>query len=74
MVGSLFLYTKFYDMFLGEFEMRLDLGSRTLVGHKKGQPANWRRCVLVRAMTENESTASMPDHDHSHVHTATCGH
>lgn len=54
--------------------MRLDLTSGTLVGHKKGQQANWRRCVFVRAMTESESTASMPDHDHSHVHTATCGH
>lgn len=36
-------------------------------GHKKDQPANWRRAAFVRALGE-DSLSSVPSHDHAHEH------
>lgn len=56
----------------GEYELRVEDGA--LVGHKKGQPANWRRAVFLRPLTFEDVATSQHDHKHEHVHSASCNH
>lgn len=59
--------------FSGEYLLRLDSGTTTLVGHKKDQPENWRRVSFIRALAVQEATAvGGHDHSHSHSHEGGC--
>jgi hypothetical protein len=60
---------------VGEYELRLNEGSREFVGNKKGQPSNWRKASFLRSLGA-DSLHSLPAHDHSHAHehNANCSH
>lgn len=51
----------------GEYEMVLDAATRSMVGHKKGQPANWRKAYMKKPLG-TEVLSAVPAHDHSHKH------
>ncbi len=59
---------------LGEYELKLDVATRSLVGFKKGQPANWRRATFLRPLNGVDSAANVPAHDHAHTHNESCSH
>ena len=51
----------------GEYEMVVDAITQTMVGHKKGQPANWRRAYFKKPISA-DALPAVPAHDHSHKH------
>lgn len=59
----------------GEYELILDAASQSMVGNKKGQPANWRKAYL-KGPLGMDALSSVPAHDHSHRHEhgETCNH
>jgi hypothetical protein len=47
----------------------LDGASGLLIGYKKGQPSNWRRASIIRAISVEETgKGAVPAHDHDHSH------
>ena len=59
---------------VGEYVLKLDAASGSLIGHGKGQPDNWRKATFLRALNPADSSANMPSHDHDHEHGEGCGH
>ncbi len=49
----------------GDYELTIDATGTIMVGHKKGQPDNWRRATFLRSLGP-EGLASAPHHDHDH--------
>jgi hypothetical protein len=60
----------------GDYELHVEAETGDLVGNKKGQPSNWRRAKLLRALTAEDvaAAAAAHDHSHNHVHSADCKH
>lgn len=60
---------------LGEYDMKFDSASRTLVGFKTGEPANWRKATFLRPLTDSAASGSCDhEHAHNHNHGESCGH
>ena len=59
----------------GQYELVLDAASRTMTGHKVGQPTNWRRASFVRKLGADEAKIGLSSHDHeAHTHGPDCNH
>ena len=57
----------------GQYELVIDVASRTMQGCAKGNPASWSRATFLRGLGLEALTQSS-GHDHSHVHGPGCTH
>jgi len=50
----------------GTYDLEIITDEAKLIGSKKGQPFNWRRAQLIRALTAEDLESAHHEHSHSH--------
>lgn len=53
---------------LGIYELEINAADCSMTGHKKDQPANWRKAKHLRSLNPADSSDSSQDHSHNHDH------